>query len=171
MALVGRGGVLEQAREVRADQYGIRTLLQVDEAAVKFEIVFEARIELEPPGPDDRICGIASLTLLDLAASKLLANSDRWADDSVFSRDLIDLAMMQPGRELLDRAKAKACAAYGDSIETDLAKSIENLLERKGQLERCMEALQMMGPKALLWQRIGALRPARRTRLMRGRGR
>lgn len=27
---------------------------------------------------------------------KLLANSDRWADDSVFSRDLIDLAMNAP---------------------------------------------------------------------------
>lgn len=27
---------------------------------------------------------------------KLLANSDRWVDDSVFSRDLIDLAMNAP---------------------------------------------------------------------------
>ena len=31
-----------------------------------------------------------------MTASKLLANSDRWADDGVFSRDLIDLAMLQP---------------------------------------------------------------------------
>jgi len=31
-----------------------------------------------------------------MATSKLLANSDRWADEGVFNRDVIDLAMMQP---------------------------------------------------------------------------
>ena len=68
---------------------------------IKFEIVLEARIELELPGPEDRIEDVATLTPLDMAASKLLANSDRWADDSVFSRDIIDLAMMKPGASLL----------------------------------------------------------------------
>jgi hypothetical protein len=156
-AITARG--LRQLREVRADQYGIRTLLQVDDVGVKFEIVFEARIELELPESDDCICGVATLTPLDLVTSKLLANSDRWADDSVFSRDLIDLAMMEPSPDLLAHAKAKARTAYGDSIESDLHKAVERLLAREGRLERCMEALRMTVPKALLWQRSKALAP------------
>lgn len=79
---------------MRADQYGIRTRVRMDGHAIKFEIVREARIELALPGPDDLICGVGALSVLDLAASKLLANSDRQADDGVFSRDVIDLAMM-----------------------------------------------------------------------------
>ena len=39
-----------------------------------------------------------------MATSKLLANSDRGGDDGVFSRDLIDLAMMAPGLALLRQA-------------------------------------------------------------------
>ena len=77
-------------REIRADQYGIRTQVQMDGQAIKLEIVREARIALEAPGPDDTLCGVSTLTSLDLAASKLLANSDRQADDGVFSRDVID---------------------------------------------------------------------------------
>lgn len=41
---------LMQLREVRADQYGIRTALQVADQSIKFEIVLEGRIELSPPG-------------------------------------------------------------------------------------------------------------------------
>lgn len=48
-----------------------------------------------------------------MATSKLLANSDRWGDDGVFSRDLIDLAMMRPSLGLLRQAVAKAEQAYG----------------------------------------------------------
>ena len=45
--------------------------------------------------------GFSALTILDMAACKLLANSDRWADDGVFSRVLTDLAMIQPKLSLL----------------------------------------------------------------------
>ena len=109
------GATLSQVREVRADQYGIRTALQVAGEPVKFEIVLEGRIEFDSPGPGDEVCGIATLTPLDMAASKLLANSDRWNDDGVFSRDVIDLAMMQPSLPLLRQAVAKAEQAYGES--------------------------------------------------------
>lgn len=160
-SLVREGASLVAVRPLRADQYGLRTLLKVDEAAIKLEIVLEARIELEPPGPDDLVSGVAALTRLDMAATKLLANSDRWADDSVFSRDLIDLAMMQPKGKLLKQAIAKARLAYGDSVERDLAKAVEHLLGCDGRLERCMTAMQVTVPRALLWQRITALRPVR----------
>ncbi|MEW6706055.1 MAG: nucleotidyl transferase AbiEii/AbiGii toxin family protein [Pseudomonadota bacterium] len=162
-ALARYPDVLQPAREVRADQYGIRSRVRLDDTQIKFEIVLEARIVLEAPGPDDRVCGIATLTPLDMAASKLLANADRWADDAVFSRDLIDLAMMAPPRALLQQAIAKATDAYGDSIERDLARAIEHLRERPQRLERCRQALQMSGvPAALLWQRIRALQPRRK---------
>lgn len=149
---------LTMGREVRADQYGLRTLVQMDGQAIKFEIVREARIALEAPGNSDAICGIATLTLLDLAASKLLANSDRHADDGVFSRDVIDLAMMNLRLPLLQAALAKAEQAYGASVVRDLAKAIDRLQERVGWLERCMQAMAMTLPKAVVWQKIRALR-------------
>lgn len=158
------GATLTAARDVRADQYGIRTLLDVQGEKIKFEIVLEARIELAPPGPADLVCGVASLTLLDMVASKLLANSDRWADDGVFSRDLIDLAMLRPPPGLFNAAAAKAERAYGAAVLADLGKAIEHLTGRHGRLERCMKALQMRMPKAVLWQKIRALeRRARRS--------
>ena len=66
--------VLTQAREFRADQYGIRTMLLVADQKIKFEIILEGRIELATPTAQDEVCGIATLTPLDLATSKLLAN-------------------------------------------------------------------------------------------------
>ena len=157
-AIARPGATLNPAREIRADQYGIRTMLRVDDLEIKFEVVLEARITLDPPGADDRLCGVYTLTPLDMAASKLLANSDRWRDDSVQSRDLIDLAMMTPRKELLREAIAKAKGAYGDSIESALASAIADLRERPHRLDQCMQAMRMTTvPKAVLWSRIKAL--------------
>jgi len=158
-ALVRQGAQpLTMLREVRADQYGLRTVVQMDGQAIKFEIVREARMVLEAPGKDDVVCGIGTLTPLDLAASKLLANSDRQADDGVFSRDVIDLAMMGLRLPLLRAALAKAEQAYGPAVARDLAKAIDRLQERQGWLERCMQAMAMTLPRAVLWQKIRALR-------------
>jgi hypothetical protein len=149
---------LTQLREVRADQYGIRTMLQVADQPIKFEIVLEGRIELAPPGINDEICNIATLTPSDMATSKLLANSDRWGDDGVFNRDIIDLAMMNPSLALLRSAVEKAETAYGQAIRRDLDKAIQRLQDRHGWLERCMEAMAMDLPKALVWKNLRALR-------------
>jgi hypothetical protein len=157
-AMAREGGVpLSSARDVRADQYGIRTVLLVDNQPVKFEIVREGRIEIAPPSVADDVCGIATLTPLDMATSKLLANSDRWNDDGVFSRDLIDLAMMNLSLPLLREAVAKAEKAYGDTILRDLAKAIDALQQRNGWLERCMQIMAMQMPKAQLWQQVRKL--------------
>ena len=161
LAAIGKAGAtLQQAAELRADQYGIRTRVQVDGQPIKFEIVFEARIPLQAPGAADELCGVPTLTLLDMAASKLLANSDRWADDGVFSRDLIDLAMMRPTLPLLRHAIAKAEVAYGDAVRRDLARAIDRMQARTGWLERCMQIMGVRGTQAQLWQRIRALRRA-----------
>jgi hypothetical protein len=103
-------------------------------------------------------CAAPTLTLLDMAASKLLANSDRWPDDGVFSRDLIDLAMMKPSLALLRDAVAEAEGAYGDAVRRDLQRAIERMRERTGWLERCMQVMGMAGTQAQVWQRIRALR-------------
>jgi hypothetical protein len=146
---------------IKADQYGIRTQVHMDGQAIKFEIVREARIALDKPSLQDVVCGIATLTPLDAAATKLLANSDRQADDGVFSRDVIDLAMMCPPLPLLRKALAKAEQAYGPAVARDLAKAIDRIQNRSGWLERCMQVMAMNTvPKALLWQKIRNLRRA-----------
>lgn len=149
---------LQTLGEVRADQHGIRTRVRMDGQAIKFEIVFEARFELEAPGTQDVVCGVPTLTPLDLATSKLLANSDRYADDGVFSRDVIDLAMMGLRLPDLRAAKAKAEQAYGTAVARDLAKAIDRLQERPRWLERCMQVMAITQPKALVWQKVRALR-------------
>ncbi|NUM88260.1 MAG: nucleotidyl transferase AbiEii/AbiGii toxin family protein [Bdellovibrionales bacterium] len=155
-AITRQGMRLDTVRDIRADQYGIRTMLSVLDTEIKLEIVQEARITLEES--HDRICGVCTLTALDMAATKLLANSDRWADDSVFSRDLIDLAMLRLPRKTFSLARKKARDAYGESVERDLAKAVQALKTRKNRLNQCMEALKIDGvPKALLWKRIRGL--------------
>lgn len=161
-AIARSGMILNATREIRADQYGIRTMLRVAESEIKFEIVLEGRISLEKPISEERICGVSALTPLDMATCKLLANSDRWSDDSVFSRDLIDLAMLRLPRSSLKKAVDKATDAYGKSIERDLTKAIETLQARRGRLEKCMTALKMDKiPRALLWKYIRDLTPAK----------
>ena len=146
------------AREIRADQHGIRTALLLDESLIKFEIVLEARIQIEAATGKDKVCGISTLTLLDMATCKLLANADRWSDDGVFSRDVIDLAMMSPTLPLLRKAVQKAQGAYGLAVTRDLERAIDRLQHRQDWLERCMQVMGMTLPKAVVWSKIRALR-------------
>ncbi len=149
---------LKSLREIRADQYGIRTHLDVEGAPIKFEIIHEGRITLDVPGSMDQICGVTTLSSLDMATSKLLANADRWADRSTFSRDLIDLAMLAPSPTMLNTAIGKAAGAYGNAIERCLASAIDYLTENPKRLGECMSALQMFDTsEAVLWQNITRL--------------
>jgi len=52
----------------------------------------------------------------------------------------------------------KAEQAYGTSVARDLGKAIDRLQNRAGWLERCMKAMAMQLPKAVLWQKVRALR-------------
>lgn len=76
----------------------------------------------------------------------------------MFSRDVIDLAMMGLRLPLLRLALAKAEQAYGPAVARDLTKAIDRLQERQGWLERCMKTMAMALPKAVLWQKIRSLR-------------
>lgn len=57
---------------MRIDQYGIRTRLLVAGTPLKFEIIREGRIPFERPGRTDVVMGLATATVTDLVAMKLL---------------------------------------------------------------------------------------------------
>ena len=147
-----------QTSDVRSDQYGIRTKVFVEGKPIKFEIVLEGRIGLAKPGKKDSVLGVATLTKLDMAASKLLANSDRGLDRGVHCRDVIDLAMLNLSMSEFSEATTKAQVAYGEAILKDLAKVIDRLGEANGLLEHCMKAMDVSVPRALLWQNISKLK-------------
>ena len=147
-----------QTSDIRSDQYGIRTKVFVEGKPIKFEIVLEGRISLAKPGPKDSILGVATLMKIDMAVSKLLANSDRGLDMGMHCRDVLDLAMLNLSKSEFAEATTKSEAAYGEAILKDLAKVIDMLGEPNGLLERCMEAMDVSVPRALLWQNISKVK-------------
>lgn len=162
--LVNKGGIdvlfrrpMQRLRDPRIDQYGIRCALAVDGIPIKLEIVFEGRIALADPRPGDNIAGVWTLTTEDRVATKLMANSDRWADDAMMSRDLIDLAILTNTGELDPAGVEKARHAYGDSIIIDLGKAKEHLLGRTGRLKDCMRKMGMTMPEDELRGRVERL--------------
>lgn len=118
--LFQRTGDLEFPRDVTANQYGIRFLILHEKMPIKFEVVFEGRIELDPPEkyPWTKL---PCLSLIDRFAEKLLANADRGLDEAIKSRNLIDLAVMRRDTEVPKAAIEKAEKAY------PAKKSIRNL--------------------------------------------
>ena len=157
-AITKSGRELVLAREIRTDQYGIRAMLLVGGINIKFEIISEGRIAFDAPKDKDCVGGIVTLSRIDLVASKILANADRWNDDSVFSRDAIDLAMMKVSKKELHQAFEKARVAYGDSVIVSLEKAIDRLFTREGLLDGCMAAMKISVPRAVLWQNLENLR-------------
>jgi hypothetical protein len=139
------------------DGYGIRTSVLVAGVAIKFEIIHEGRIDLDTPSPDDEICGLRILTRTDQVATKLLANDDRWADTSTFSRDLIDLAMMKPDTTALEAGARKAVDAYGKTVGESLNKAVTYLHDRPQRLDDYIRALKIEAPRAVVWQSIREL--------------
>lgn len=138
-------------REPRVDQYGVRSAVSMGGARpIKFEIVFEGRITLDEPRVDQKVCNVWRLTDVDLVASKLMANADRWRDDSVLSRDLIDLAMMAADPSVIAAGRAKAEGAYGTSIANAFNKAKTELLERSDRLSVCMKGMGMTTTEAKL---------------------
>ncbi|SCX54718.1 Nucleotidyl transferase AbiEii toxin, Type IV TA system [Klenkia marina] len=151
------GGELDLVRPARVDNYGIRAVVRAGDVPIKFEIIQEGRIDLETTVDQEVICGVRALTRTDQVASKLLANDDRWADPSTFSRDLVDLAMMAPSSEELAAGAGKAVAAYGSTVGTSLRDAVEQLRRRPQRLDECLRALQMHATRAEVWQCIRTL--------------
>lgn len=122
------GAGVRQARQFRADQYGIRGIVSVAGTALRVEIVREGRIALD--GIADPALGVPRLSASDRAAEELLANADRCQDRATCYRDAIDLGMLTwRGGGLPASAFAKARLSYGDDIDRKLAWARERLAD------------------------------------------
>ena len=136
-------------REVRADRYGIRTFLDLDGEPVKFEIITEGRILIDP----DPAAGlpVPALDPVSCFAEKFLANADRWADRSVLSRDIIDLAFMIKGwgNTAALAGLDRAIGAYGDVVVDALSQAIIKLEEDPGYFHHCLGKLAVSDSRGL----------------------
>lgn len=137
------------AREVRADRYGIRTFVELDGEPVKFEIIAEGRIRLDADPAAE--LPVPSLDAASCFAEKFLANADRWADQSVLSRDIVDIAFMLKGWGA-DAALAglkRASDAYGDVVVRSLEHAIDKLENDPGYVRRCLRELGISDGRVL----------------------
>lgn len=122
------------------DQYGIRMLVIVDSIPIKTEIIAEGRFQIaEPRYPS--WSPVACLSLIDCFTSKLLANADRYPDDGVESRDLIDLAVLRLQTKIPSESIQKAEKAY--EVMRPLKAAIEQFQRRDTYRERCFASLQV----------------------------
>lgn len=128
-------------REVRADRYGIRTVLEMDNKAIKVELVSEARIDIN--GYYNVQLGVPVLSKEDMYAEKLLVNADRGMDKSTMSKDIIDLAMLiNSWGDIPEAALQKVNIAYGQHVFNAFKKSLI-LINDKIYLKNCLQKMHM----------------------------
>ncbi len=144
------GEALTCARDVRADQYGIRTAISIGDAVIKFEIILEARIALS----GTRIAGlpVEALDRECCFAEKWLANADRWNDSAVLSRDLIDLAFMHAHwpDESARAGAEKACVPYGAAVRRAAVAACARFSEDASLRRHCVNALGIEDTKTMM---------------------
>lgn len=128
-------------RDVVADTYGVRALLEYQGLLLKLEFIREGRVEVAGTRHPD--LGVPILSLSDMVTEKLLANADRCYDRAVAYRDAIDLGHLvrQHGRFPLG-AVEKAEAAYGDDIGRKLV-GILGHLQQGPELDHAITVLDM----------------------------
>lgn len=142
-ALFRAGSPLGLPREARTDQYAIRFPVTVDGANLRVELIREARISLDA-GAAVPWTNALCLTISDCFAEKLLANSDRWPDDSVRSRDLVDLAALAlKAGPIPTAAWDKVQGAYKEAPRRDLQKASARFSESPEKQRVCFEALEI----------------------------
>lgn len=141
---------LQFPREMRIDQYGIRFTAVLGETALRVELIREARIDLDP-GERPAWSPVDCLTVSDCYAEKLLANSDRWADRQVFSRDLLDLAALRASCGPIPKAAwRKVEAAYKSAAADDFRKALALFDGDPMYRRRCFEGLDVRDSAELL---------------------
>jgi len=139
--------IIRAASDIRADQYGIRFAVRVEDIRIKFEIIAEARITPDPP-VFYAWSSIPCLSFTDCCAEKLLSNADRWADTAVLSRDLIDLSVLRLQAEIPQTSIDKAEAAY--PVIKPLKKAIKFFQTRPEYRNRCFSTLMVRNTTSVL---------------------
>lgn len=150
-------GDVDLLREPRVDRYGIRLAVGFGDVALKLEIVSEGRISLV--GIDDSALPVARLADDDLIAEKLLANDDRYLDDSALGRDAVDLLMLERTcGGLAPAAWAKARGAYGASVDHAWDQALRRMRARPDLLARAFDAMSVTAEaRAVVAARLAAL--------------
>ncbi len=120
------------------DQYGIRMIVIVDDVPIKTEIIAESRFVLDLPRYPEW-SSVPCLSFNDCFTSKLLANADRYMDDSVEARDLIDLAILRLQSPIPQKSIEKAENAY--EVMRPLKKAIERFQEKSSYRQECFISL------------------------------
>ena len=137
-------------REIHADQYGIRFPVECNGNLMKVELIHEGRVELDP-GTTPPWSPVTCLSQLDCYVIKILANSDRWPDRQVLSRDLTDLGIMRSRwGPIPDEAWHKAEAAYKTAARLDLRKALAFFLGDESHQRRCFRGLSITDPSGVL---------------------
>ena len=76
-------------------------------------------------------------------AEKLMANSDRWYQPDVASRDILDLSVMiSRWGPVPDEAWVIAEEAYGQKVREDFDKAVEKI-RKPEHIESCAEKMQI----------------------------
>jgi len=133
--------------DLQTNRYGVRFSVVVDQVPIRFEIVAEERISLgEPAFPN--WSPVPCLNEIDTFAEKLLANSDRWGDPSIESRDLIDLSMLRLAAPIPLEAISKAENAY--PVVEPLKRAIHNFQAKPEYREQCFRALGVQAPEKVI---------------------
>jgi len=126
--------------EIKTDQYGVRFVVKAEGIPIKFKIMAEARISLQPAEfhswPE-----VPCLSFTDSCAEKLLSNADRWADRAMESRDLIDLSVLRLQSEIPKHSVEKAESAY--PVIKPLKKSVRFFQTNPGYRKTCFSSLQV----------------------------
>ncbi|BAY00823.1 nucleotidyl transferase AbiEii/AbiGii toxin family protein [Anabaena sp. CCAP 1446/1C] len=91
---------------------------------------------------------VPCLNQIDSFAEKLLANSDRWNDSSVESRDLIDLAIQRLNSPIPQAAIEKAESAY--PVIEPLKKAISFFQNHPNYRDKCFTALGIAEPSKII---------------------
>lgn len=128
-------------REVRSDMYGIRTFVEIEDEAVKIEIINEGRMPVT--GSINYNLAIPVLCQDDMYAEKLLANTDRGLDKATWSRDIIDLAIMIKNWGSIPLPVwQKVLNIYGQASLNSFTSSIK-MVNDKSYLLQCLKKMSM----------------------------
>lgn len=134
-------------REMRMDQYAMRQAIKLDGVTVELKISRETRFRLGMPECVD-LCPVECISLVDCITQKLLANADRWDDETSALRDLIDLAVLRSHRPIPRSAMATADGAY--PVRIPLVRALERFQDDLAYRDRCFDALEIHDARRII---------------------
>ena len=140
-----------EVKQPRIDKYAIRYPLFVKQGSKEIPLKLEIIADYDLPiGEPEDYNGFPCLNLIDRITAKLLANTDRWADGSKFSRDLIDLAIIANSQKSLpEEALDKSKLIYRNAGSA-LQESLIKFQSYPDHREKCYDNLQITQPKLIV---------------------